>query len=119
MYIAFTEEQAKKIRSLGVSVIEYKNCIRKGITVARYGIQKAYKMFCDAVETATKIWDEFLEKFYDAVDNVRMIIEDIKDCMDFPTSRRYKIVKFVSKLGYDKRKVWVATRHTWLARSNC
>lgn len=31
MYIAFTEEQAQEIRRIGISVIEFKNCIKKGI----------------------------------------------------------------------------------------
>lgn len=29
MYIALTEDRAKEIRKLGISVIEWKNCVRK------------------------------------------------------------------------------------------
>lgn len=119
MYIALTEEQAKKIRSMGMSVIEYKRCVRHGINVSVYAIQKASKKISDALNTVLNVWNNICEKFFDVVDDVRMILEEIKENLNYPTSRRYKIVKFISKLGYNKRKVWIATRHTWLARSNC
>lgn len=119
MYIALTEEQAKKIRSMGISVVEYKRCVRHGINVAVYVIQKTSKKLSDALNTVINVWNDICEKFFDAVDNVRMIIEEIRENLNYPTSRRYKIVKFMSKLGYDKHKIWVATRHTRLARSNC
>ena len=119
MYIAFTEEQGKKIRSIGISVIEYKRRIRDGIKMSHYIIDKASKTLCNAVNTFLKLWNDIIEKFFDAIDDARLIIEEIRKNINYPTSRRYKIVKFISKLGYDKRKVWVATRHTWLARSCC
>lgn len=119
MLYTFTEYQAKKIRSMGISVIEYKRCVRYGINVAVYAIQKASRKIYDVLNAALNMWNDICEKFFDAVDDVRMIIEEIRENLNYPTSRRYKVVKFISKLGYDKRKVWIATRHTWLARSNC
>lgn len=40
MYIALTEEQAKEIRKLGISVIEWKNCVRKSVNVVVYIFNK-------------------------------------------------------------------------------
>lgn len=119
MYIALTEEEGKKIRSMGVSVIEYKRCIRDGIKISHYIIVKASKALADAANTFLKLWDNVAEKLCDAIDDVRIMIEEIRESLNYPTSLRYKIVKFISKVGYDKRKVWVATRRTWLARSCC
>lgn len=36
MYMALTEERAQEIRKLGIAVIEWKNCVRKGVTVFVY-----------------------------------------------------------------------------------
>lgn len=63
--------------------------------------------------------DFLSETLKELIDSVRFVIEDICDKHDYQTSRRYKFVKILDKHGYDKRKMWVATRHTWLARSDC
>lgn len=112
MYMAFTEEQALQIRELGLSVIEYKYCMRNKIDVWWYELKK----IVDAVE---KTLDSAFGVINDFVDNIRFILEDISDKRKFPTTRRYRLVKNLSKLGYDKRNMWVLTRRTWLARSNC
>lgn len=119
MYIALTEDQGKKIRSMGISVIEYKRCVRHGINITTYVIQEASKRLHEALESVAKVWNEFLERFQDAVDDVKMIVEEVREKLGYSTSRRYRIVKIFSKLGYDKRRIWIATRRTWLARSNC
>ena len=49
MYMALTEEQAKKIRGLGISVIEWKRCIRNNVNVGIYAINKA-------AEKAAQAW---------------------------------------------------------------
>lgn len=62
MYIALTEQDAVKIRSMGISVIEWKNCIRKNINIAVYVIEKVAEKIVDAwnmvIEAAKKplIW---------------------------------------------------------------
>lgn len=112
MYLAFQEEQAEKIRKCGLSVIEFKNCIRNGIGVLTYRLLKV-------VEEVNRAMDFLSETLKELIDSVRFVIEDICDKHDYQTSRRYKFVKVLDKLGYDKRKMWVATRHTWLARSDC
>lgn len=112
MYMTLTEEQAVQIRKRGLTVIEFKNCMRKGINVGWYLLNKFVRVVCEA-------YKKIVDKISDLVDTVNFFIEDIKDLSGFPTARRYKVVKFLSKLGYDKRKMWRATRHTFLARSNC
>lgn len=69
MYMALTEEQAWEIRKLGITVIEWKWCVKENVNVFIY--------------------------------------------------IRYKFVKILGAMGYDKQRVWTLTRHTWLARSNC
>lgn len=71
------------------------------------------------VDIVKKSLDSVFQVINDFVDNIRFILEDISDKCGYPTTRRFRFVKNLSKLGYDKRKMWVATRHTWLARSNC
>ena len=112
MYLAFQEEQAEKIRKCVLSVIEFKNCIRKGIGILTYRLLKV-------AEEINRAMDFLSEKLKELIGSVRFVIEDICDKYDYQTSRRYKFVKILDKLGYDKRKMWVATRHMWLARSNC
>lgn len=113
MYMAFTEEQAIQIRKkTGLSVVQFKYCIRNQIDIWFYKLKK----IVDAVE---KTLDSAFGVINDFVDNIRFILEDISDKRKFPTTRRYRLVKNLSKLGYDKRNMWVLTRRTWLARSNC
>lgn len=119
MVYAFTEEQAKEIQKLGIKVVEYKRCIRDGIPVQRYIIDKNIDKIKEAAYIAGQAIKKFVELFNEALDDVKLIFETVKEAYGYKTSRRYKFVKFVSKFGYDKRDTWIATRHTWLARSNC
>lgn len=113
MYMAFTEEQAIQIRKkTGLHVVQFKYCIRNKIDIWFYKLKK----IVDAVE---KTLDSAFGVINDFVDNIRFVLEDISDKCKFPTTRRYRLVKNLSKLGYDKREMRIATRHTWLARSNC
>ena len=112
MYMALTEEQAKKIRGLGISVIEWKRCIRNNVNVGIYAINKA-------AEKAAQAWKKILDVINDFVDMAKLVIEEIKEKFHFPVSRGYKFVKILGAMGYDKQRVWTLTRHTRLARSNC
>lgn len=112
MYMALTEEQAKEIRKLGISVIEWKNCVRKSVNVVVY-------IFNKVVEKATQAWKVITDAIDDIIDTVSLVIEEIKEKFHYPVSRRYKFVKILGAMGYDKQRVWTLTRHTWLARSNC
>ena len=112
MYIALTENQAEKIRKLGISVIEWKNCIRKSVNVVVYIINKI-------AEKAAQAWKKIVEAIDDFIDIAALVIEEIKEKLHYPVSRRHKFVKILGAIGYDKQRVWTMTRHTWLARSNC
>lgn len=112
MYMALTEEQAKEIRKLGISVIEWKNCVRKSVNVFVYIINKAD-------EKAAQAWKIITDAIENVIDTVALVIDEIKEKFHFPASRRYKFVKILGVMGYDKQRVWTLTRHTWLARSNC
>lgn len=119
MVYAFTEEQANVIRSLGITVVEYKRCIRDGIPVHRYIIEKNIEKMKKAAYIAGQAIREFIERFDEALDSIKLIIETVKDAYGYKTSSRFRFVKIISSLGYDRRDIWIATRHTWLARSNC
>ena len=110
MYIALTENRAKEIRKLGISVIEWKNCVRKSVNVVVY-------IFNKVVEKATQAWKVLTDAIDDIIES--LVIEEIKEKFHYPVSRRYKFVKILGAMGYDKQRVWTLTRHTWLARSNC
>ena len=113
MYMAFTEEQAIQIRKkTGLSVVQFKYCIRNQIDIWWFKLKKI-------VDAVKKTLDSVFGVINDFVDNTRFILEDIRDKCEYPTTRRYRFVKNLSKLGYDKRNMWVLTRSTWLARSNC
>ena len=112
MYIALTEDRAKEIRKLGISVIEWKNCVRKSVNVVVY-------IFDKAAEIATQAWKVITDAIDDIIDTVSLVIEEIKEKFHYPVSRRYKFVKILGAMGYDKQRVWTLTRRTWLARSNC
>lgn len=112
MYMALTEEHAKEIRKLGIPVIEWKNCVRKSVNVFVYIINKAFEKAYQALNNIVDIIDDF-------VDMASLVIEEVKEKFHYPASRRYKFVKILGAMGYDKQRVWTMTRHTWLARSNC
>lgn len=112
MYIAMTEEQGKEIRKLGISVIEWKNCMRKSVNVVVYILNKV-------AEKAAQAWKAITDVIDDFIDTVSLVVEEIKERFHYPISRRYKFVKILGAMGYDKQYVWTLTRHTWLARSNC
>lgn len=112
MYMVFTEEQAMKIRKSGLSVVQFKYCVRNKIDVWWYKLKKIVDAVKKALDSAFQIINDF-------VDCVRFGIEYISDKCEYLTTRRHNLVKYLSKLGYDKQKMWVGTRHPWLARSNC
>lgn len=112
MYMAFTEEQAMQIRKTGLSVVQFKYCIRNQIDIWWYKLRRI-------VDSINKIVNSAFEVINDFMDDIKLALEDVRNTNGYPTTIRYKFVKYLSKLGYDKHKMWVATRHTWLARSNC
>lgn len=118
MVLAFTEEQKKEIEARGMTVIEFKRWLHNmGKTI--YDAWKILKEWADKV---TKAWNVFVEKFLEVVDGVKLVFEQIREAYNYPTSRRYRIVKIFSKCtGTDIRFWWNFTFkiRRWLARSCC
>lgn len=99
MYMAFTEEQAVNIRKIGLTVIEYKRCIRKGIDILWY----VAKTFAEKAARAFKIFSNAVSE---AFDNLRFAFEELRDYFNYETGTRYKVVKFLSKCGFNKYDMW-------------
>ena len=99
MVLAFTEAEKAKIESSGMMVIEFKRNLKR------------INHTCKAV---------FCEKFDEAMDDLKLAIEEIKKKVGYSNSWRYKVVKILSKCtGIEKKSIWKMTRHTYLARSCC
>lgn len=111
MVLALTEEQGIEIRKTGLSVIQFKYCIKNGISTVEYYLRQCIDNFKSA-------FDNMCECLREAMDNIQYIFDTVKNCLGYPTSRRYRFVKILGNFGYRKYDVWVATR-TYLARSNC
>lgn len=112
MYIALTEEQEREIRKCGISVIQFKNVAKKVCHFFSYTFPEMIDMVVKAFKFAVQV-------ITDVLDDIRLALETIHGTCEYPICRRYKFVKCMENLGCDKREVWRATRHTWLARSNC
>ena len=103
MVLAFTEEQAIRIREYGMSVIRFKYCIKNGINLAIYALNKCVS---------------YLNLLFDVCEKLSDIFKALKEKIELPTSHRFRFVKVLGNIGYRKYDVWVVTR-TYLARSNC
>lgn len=118
MVLAFTEEQKKEIEASGMTVIEFKRRLyNMGKT-----IDDVWQVLKEAADKITKAWNIFVEKFFEAVDGVKLVLEQISEAYHYPTSCRYRTVKMFSKCtGTDIRFWWNFTYkfRRWLARSCC
>ena len=114
MYLAFTEEQAVAIRKTGVSVVEYKLCLKKGINVASHALLDV----CAKIEELFTFLFDSVRHF---VDDIKFLIEEAFDNMGCRTSTRYQMVKFFSKCQkVDRYRIWRVSRDLIrFARSNC
>lgn len=114
MVLAFTEEQAIEIRKTGLSIIQFKHCIKNSFIA----MSDALKQCIIAIKSAFEICGKLFRRIENAIDDIRYSFETSKDRLGYPTSRRYRFVKMLGNMGYRKHDVWVVTR-TYLARSNC
>lgn len=112
MYLALTEDQVKEIRKLGIQLIEWKNCMRKGVDLLSH-------IFSKAIEKFVETWNWIQEKLQEFNEKLTFAIKEIKDRFHLPVSPRYRFVKSLGNMGYNKQRVWTLTRHRRLARSNC
>lgn len=114
MVISFEEKDRVAIESTGMMIIQYKQLLYKRAEYAA----KGFVTLVDFSERITEAWERFTNRFCEAVEDVKLLIQKIFDHYHYPTSRGYKIVKFISKCtGIDIYKLWKGTRRTWLARS--
>lgn len=113
MVYAFTEAEKKQIENCGMMVVEFKRDFRKIVS-------QVWEIFMELAEKARRAINILCEKISEAADNVRLALEEIRENYDYSTSRRYKVVKILSKCtGLEKREVWKMTRRIHLARSCC
>ena len=85
-------------------------------------IDDTWKILKEWTDRVAMAWNIFVEKFLEAVDSVKLALEQISEAYNYPTSRRYRIVKAFSKYtGTDMRFWWEFTFkiRRWLARSCC
>lgn len=119
MVYAFTEAEKKQIESRGMMVVEFKRnlmIIEKAAKVIYYEWNKLLRLADAVAEVAC----EFCKKLIEAVDNIRLAFNEISEAFGCPISRRYKVVKILSKCtGLEKREIWRMTRRSHLARSCC
>lgn len=112
MVISFEEKDRATIEAKGMTIIEFKRQL--------YQIRDAYQVLSNDARCVLKAWNSFKKWLCEAVDNLKMVFEALKENYCLPTSFRYKAVKFLSRCtGIDIYKLWKMTRHTWLARSCC
>lgn len=112
--LTFTEEQAIEIRKTGLSVIQFKYCIKNGISIAVYNLRQ----FLIAAKSVFEKMGKLFKRVRDGIDDILYFFETVQDRLGYPVSRRYNFVKIIGNMGYRKHDVFVATR-TYLARSNC
>ena len=116
MVIAFEEKDRAVIEARVMTIIESKRRLYKLSEIA----SNAYEIIKDAIDKIEKAWEVFKTRFLEAIDNVKFLLEQTMETWHYPTSRRYRVVKVISKCtGIEKMKLWKMTRHTWLARSCC
>lgn len=112
--LAFTEEQAIRIREYGLSVIRLKYCIKNRIDLGIYVTNK----YINYTYWVFDVCEKLLNCMRDAAIKLSDIFKTLKEKIEFPTPRRYQFVKDLGNIGYRKYDVVVKTR-TYLARSNC
>lgn len=119
MVYAFTETEKRKIESCGMMVVEFKRNLKTIESVSKAASQ-AQDILMEIAEMVVKTIGVFFQKISEVMDNIRLTFEKIREKYDYPTSRRYQIVKILSKCtGLEKREIWKMTRCTRLARSCC
>ncbi len=118
MVISFEKKDRKIIESKGITIIEFKRILYN----TEKTIEDTRQVLKEITDKITKAWNVFVENFLEAVDNVKLMINQIREAYHYPTSRRYRIVKIFGKYtGTDIRFNWRMTFKIkrWIARSCC
>lgn len=120
MVIYFEEKDRAAIEAKGITIIEFKRFLYKDLKPAVKAWCSLAEYIAEYAQRILNAWNTFRNWFIEAVDGLKLIIEQIRDCACYPTSFRYKTVKFLSKCtGIEMLDIWKATRPAWLARSCC
>lgn len=118
MVISFEEKDRTEIEAKGITIIEFKRFLYKGLKPAVKALCSLAEYILEYTQLILRAWNVFRKWFIEAVDGVKLTIEQISDYTCRPTSFRYKTVKFLSKCtGIEVHRLWKMTRRTWLARS--
>ena len=104
MYMALTEKDKVNIQKNGFYVIEFKKIVYKLLPYINEFVEYGKRM---------------MKTFSDLADEMRTSIDEIKEGLKSNKSVGYMPVKFYSKVGYNKRNLFVSKKRKWLPRSNC
>lgn len=116
MVYTFTEAEKKEIERSGLSVIEFKRQLGL-VKQEAESIWEVLKEVAKKVSEAIRLVAEEVRKAFGAI---RFCVDEMKVVHEYPTSRRYALVKTLSKCtGLGKRELWEMTRRSWLARDRC
>lgn len=64
-------------------------------------------------------WERLADLIRDLAEKWRELIGEIEEKVELPTSKRYKLIKKLSKVtGIDQKELWKKTR-IYRIRSNC
>lgn len=115
MVISLEEKDGAVIEANGMTIIEFKRILYR-----RKRINDAQNALINLTDQIVEAWTAFGNRLIKAVDDIKLLFEEIGEIYHYPASFRYKSLKFISKCnGIKKREIWKMTRHTWLARSCC
>lgn len=118
LVICFKEKDREVIEKKWITIVEFKRQIyneQKNID----GIWKIIKKWNDEI---SKAFNKLIERCKEAVDEVELVYEQIREAYHYTTSRRYRMVKIFSKCtGTDIRFGWKIAYKVkkWLARDCC
>ena len=78
MILALTEEQAIEIRKTGLSVIQFKYCIKNGISIAVYNLRQ----FLIAAKSVFEKMGKLFKRVRDVIDDIRYFLRQYKTGSD-------------------------------------
>lgn len=118
MVISFEEKDRQTIESKGITIIEFKCMIYK----ANKAVVKSCQVLQEIVSKLAKSLDAVIEWFLEIADSVKLIVEQVCEAWNYPTSHRYRMVKVFSKctgtnIFFAWKITWKIKR--WIARGYC
>lgn len=118
MVICFEEKDREVIEKKWITIVEFKRQIYNEQKNTD-GIWKIIKKWNNEI---SKAFNKLIEICKEAVDEVELVYEQIREAYHYTTSRRYRMIKIFSKCtGTDISFGWKITYKVkkWLARDCC